>query len=173
MVLAWILMLFAPVAAGAEAYRRHTAGGSAPPIGAGARQIVAAGLLTNLVGALLVTVSGTGTIAATLTAPWLRNWFYRGHPLAGVGGLRLLMRGDPAALAYSHQSTAAVDGPPFLIICVVVPLLALVLTGLGTLIVWGNAATGQVDPPRGGGGPPGPEAVPDPPDGAQLAGCNR
>src|ERR1035441_8166366 len=85
MVLAWILMLFAPVAAGAEACRRHTAGGSAPPIGAGARQIVAAGLLTNLVGALLVTVSGTGTIAATLTAPWLRNWPYRGHPLAGVG----------------------------------------------------------------------------------------
>jgi hypothetical protein len=84
MVLAWILMLFAPVAAGAEACRRHTAGGSAPPIGAGARQIVAAGLLTNLVGALLVTVSGTGTIAATLTAPWLRNWPYRGHPLAGV-----------------------------------------------------------------------------------------
>ena len=81
MVLAWILMLFAPVAAGAEACRRHTAGGSAPPIGAGARQIVAAGLLTNLVGALLVTVSGTGTIAAT---PWLRNWLYRGHPLAGV-----------------------------------------------------------------------------------------
>jgi hypothetical protein len=158
-VLAWILMLFAPVAAGAEAYRRHRAAGPAQPIGFGARQIVAAGLLTNLVGALSVTVFGTGTIAAMLTTPWLRNWLYRGHPLAGVGGLRLLVRGDPAALAYSHQITAAVDAPPFLIICMVFPLLALVLTGLGALIA-GNAAPGQVDSPRGGGGRPGPEAMP-------------
>jgi hypothetical protein len=113
-VLAWILMLLAPVAAGAEAYRRCTAAGSAPPIGVRARQIAAAGLLTNLVAALLVTVSGTGTIAAMLTAPWLRNWLYRGQPLAGVGRLRLLVQGDQAALAYSHQITAAVDAPPFL-----------------------------------------------------------
>jgi hypothetical protein len=161
-VLAWILMLFAPVAAGAEAYRRRTAAGSAAPIGAGARQIVAAGLLTNLVGALVVTVFGTGTIAAMLTAPWLRNWLYRGDPLAGVGGLRLLVQGDPAALAYSHQITAAVDAPPFLIICLVFPLLALLLTGVGALIVWGGAATSRVDAPRGDDGPPGPEAVPDP-----------
>ena len=167
-------MIFAPVAAGAEAYRRHTAAGSAPPIGAGAwaRQIVAAGLLTNLVGALVVTVSGTGTIAAMLTAPWLRNWLYRGHPLAGVGGLRLLVQGDPAALAYSHQITAAVDAPPFLIICLVFPLLALALTGLGALIMWGGAVTGQVAAPRGGGGPPGAETAPDPPDGARLAGSH-
>jgi hypothetical protein len=147
------------VAAGAAAYRRQCATGSAEPISVIARQIVAAGLLTNLVGALLATVAGTGTIAAMLTAPWLRNWLYRGHPLAGVDGLRLLVRGDPAALAYSHQITAAVDAPPFVIICVVFPLLALALTGLGALIVWGNAATGQVAPARGCGGRSGPEAV--------------
>ena len=172
-VLAWILMIFAPVVAGIMAYRRHTAAGPAPMSGSGARQFVAAGLLTNLVGALLVTISGSGTIAAMLTAPWLRNWLYRSHPLAGVGGLQLLVRGDPGALAYSHEITAAVDAPPFLIICVVFPLLALVLTGLGALIVRGNAATGQADPPPADGGPPGPQAVPGPPDGAQLAGCNR
>jgi hypothetical protein len=157
--LAWILMLVAPVAAGAEAYRRHAAAGSASPIGAGARQVLAAGLLTNLVAALLVTLSGTGTIAAMLTAPWLRNWLYRDHPLAGVGGLRLLVQGDPAALAYSHQITAAVDAPPFLIICLVFPLLALVLSGVGALVAVGNAVTGRVDAARGDGGPPGPEAV--------------
>ena len=157
-VLAWILMLCAPVAAGAEAYRRHTAAGSASPIGAGARQFVAAGLLTNLVGALLVTLFGTGTIAAMLTAPWLRNWLYRGHPLAGVGGLRLLVQGDPAALAYSHQITAAVDAPPFLIICLVFPLLALLLTGLGVLMARGYGPTGRVDAPRGDGGCPAPAA---------------
>jgi hypothetical protein len=85
----------------------------------------------------------------------------------------ILWQGDPAALAYSHQVTAAVDAPPLLIICVVFPLLALALTGLGALIVWGNAATGQADPPRGGGDGPGPKAVPDPPAGAQLAGSDR
>jgi hypothetical protein len=143
--LAWILMLSAPVAAGFEAYRRYTAAGSASPSGGGTRQIVAAGLLANLVGGLLVIVSGTGTIAAMLSAPWLRNWLYRGHPLAGVGGSRLLVQGDPAALAYSHQITAAVDAPPFLIICVVFPLLAFALTGLGALIVRANAAVGQVE----------------------------
>ena len=45
-VLAWILMLFAPVAAPVVAQRRYTASGSAPPLaGASARQVVAAGLL--------------------------------------------------------------------------------------------------------------------------------
>ena len=53
----------------------------------------------------------------------------------------------------------------------VFPLLALGLTGLGALIVPGNAAADQADPPRGNGGPLGPDAVPDPP--AQLAGSNR
>ncbi len=167
--LAWILMLFAPVAAGVVAHRRHIASGAR--VGAGTRQIVAAGLLTSLVSTLLVTASGTGTIAAMLKADWLRDWLYHGHPLAGVGGLRLLVHGDLGALAYSHQITAAVDAPPFLIICVVFPLLALGLTGLGALIVRGNAAAGQADPPRGNGDPLGPDAVPDPP--AQLAGSNR
>ena len=159
-VLAWILMASAPVAAGTAAYRHYRAAGPAQPISAMARQIVAAGLLTNLIGALLVTLFGTGTIAAMLTAPWLRNWLYRGHPLAGVAGLRLLVQGDPAALAYSHQITAAVDAPPFLIICVVFPLVALVLTALGALTVRGDAAAGQTHPlPGGGGGPRGPAAV--------------
>ena len=147
-VLAWILMLLAPVGAGISAYRRRrTASGAARPAIAAARQIVAAGLLASLVSAMLATIGGSGTIAAVLTAPWLRNWVYRDDPLAGVGGLRLLVQGDPGALAYSHQITAAVDAPPFLIICVVFPLLALVLTGLGTLVVWG-VATGRAEPPR-------------------------
>lgn len=132
--LAWILMLFAPVAAGVAACRRYTASGSAAPGSARARQVLAAGLLTNLVAALFVTVAGTCTIAAMLTAPWLRNWLYRGHPLAGVDGLRLLVRGNAAALTYSHQITAAVDAPPFLIICMLFPLLALVVTAGSALV---------------------------------------
>ena len=105
---------------------------------------MAAGLLTSLTGALSITVGGTSTIAAMLKAAWLRNWMYHGHQLSGVAGLRLLLRGNPGALTYSHEITAAVDAPPFLIICIVFPLIALTLTGLGALIMWGNAAAGQV-----------------------------
>ena len=85
MVLAWSLLFGAPVAAGVVADRRYTASGSSvPPTGRRARQIVAAGLLTDLVGALFVTVSGTGTIAAMQKAAWLRNWLYHGHLLSGA-----------------------------------------------------------------------------------------
>ena len=73
---------------------------------------MAAGLLTNLVGALFVTVSGTGTIAVMLKAAWLRDWLYHGqHRLFGVGGLPPLLRGDPGVITYSHEITAAVDAP--------------------------------------------------------------
>jgi len=48
-----------PVAAAVVAQRRYTASGSAPPLaGASARQVVAAGLLTNLVSALFVAFLG-------------------------------------------------------------------------------------------------------------------
>jgi hypothetical protein len=164
--LAWILVLLGPVAAGIIACRRHTASGSGSPLGSGARQIVAAGLLASVVSALFVIVAGSGTIAAMIRAAWLRNWLYHGHLLAGVGGLRLLLRADPAALAYGHQVTAAVDAPPFLIICVVFPLIALGLTGLGALITRGHAATGQTGPAHGRGGPLGPEPVADTPAGS-------
>jgi hypothetical protein len=93
----------------------------------------------------------------------------RDHMLSGVAGLRFLVQGNPGALTYSHQITAAVDAPPFLIICMIFPLVALVLAGLGALELRGNAGH-QAVPPRWGGAPPGPEPVPDPPQGVQLAG---
>jgi hypothetical protein len=171
-VLAVITLFGAPVTAMVAADRRYsTPAGSARLTGARLRQILAASLLTGLSGALFVTVSGTGTIAAMLTAPWLRNWLYHGHLLSGVDGLHLLLRGNPAALTYSHQITAAVDAPPFLLICLIFPVLALLLAGVGALALAGEVP-GPVDPPRRGG-PPGPEVVPEPPDGAQLADCNR
>jgi len=40
---------------------------------------MAAGLLTSLVGALLVTVLGMGTTAVMLKEAWLRNWLYHGR----------------------------------------------------------------------------------------------
>jgi hypothetical protein len=173
MALAVISMFAAPVVAMVAADRRYTRpAGTARPTAARLRQLVAAGLLTSMFGAVFVTVCGTGTIAAMLRAPWLRNWLYQGHLLSGVYRLQPLLRGNPAALVYSHQITAATDAPPFLIICIIFPLVALVLTGLAALTV-GMADTGQAKPPRPGGGQPGPELLPDPPDGAQLADSTR
>ena len=173
-VLAWILLFGAPVAAALVAERRYTAPGSPPRrAGARARQVVAAGLLTNLVGALFVTVLGTGTTAMMLKAAWLRTWLYHGqHLLFGVAGLRQLLRDDLGAVMYSHELTAGVDAATYLIICIAFPLTALALTGWATLSLSDGAATGPCGPRRGGG-PPGPESAPDPPANAQLAGSDR
>jgi hypothetical protein len=174
-LLAWILVLFAPVAAGFVAQWRHTASGSAAPPASVARQVVAAGLLTNLVGALLVAALGTGTIALMLKAAWLRNWLYPGrHQFFGIAGLRSLLDGDLAAITYSHELTASVDASIFLVMCVAFPLIALALAGLAALGALANAEPQQGgDPPRGGGGPPAPTAMPDGPAGAQLATLTR
>jgi hypothetical protein len=167
--LAVALLFGAPVTAMVTADRRYTARGrSAQPTGARIRQVLAAAVLTGLAGALFVTVTGTGTIAAMLSAPWLRNWIYHGHLLSGVTGLQLLLRGHPAALTYSHQITAAADAPPFLMICIIFPLIALALAGLGAL-AFAASATCQAGPPLAGSGPPGPDAAPDSPGSAQLA----
>jgi hypothetical protein len=167
-VLAVILLFGCPVTAMAVADRRSAGRGRlARPTGARIRQMLAAALLTALVGALSVTVAGTGTIAAMLTAPWLRNWLYHGHRLSGVARLQFLVRGNPAALTYSHQITAAADAPAYLIICLIFPLTALVLAGLGALAL-ATAEYGRSDQAGGGGGSA-PEVIPDPPGGVQLA----
>ncbi len=175
-LLAWILVLSAPVAAGLVAKRRYMASaGAAPPASAVARQFMAAGLLTNLIGALLVTALGTGTTALMLRAAWLRNWLYHGQrQFFGIAGLRSLLDGNLAAITYSHKLTASVDVSIFLVMCVAFPLIALALTGLPALDALGSAGAEQGgDPPRGGGSPPAPKAVPGGPGGAQLAALIR
>lgn len=136
---------------------------------------MAAGLLTNLIGALLVAALGTGTTALMLRAAWLRNWLYHGQrQFFGIAGLRSLLDGDQAAITYSHELTASVDTSIFLVMCVAFPLIALALTGLPALYALGGAEAEQGgDPPRGGGGPPAPKAVPGGPGGAQLAALTR
>jgi hypothetical protein len=175
-LLAWILVLFAPVTAGFVALRCYTAAGSAATPGpAVARQVLAAGLLTNLVGALLVAAVGTGTTALMLRAAWLRNWLYHGHrQFFGIAGLRSLLNGNLAAITYSHELTASVNSSMFLFMCVAFPLIALALAGMAALGALGSAEAEQGgDPPRGGGGPPAPKAVRDGPGGAQLPALTR
>ena len=170
-LLAWLLLLFGPVAAAVIADRRHTASSSSPPpTGDMIRQMMAAGLLTSLVGALFVTVLGTGTTAVMLKVAWLRNWLYHGpHLLYGVQNLSSDLRTLPA-IAYSHELTGSVDAGVFFAICLIFPLIALGLTWCVAMIRTDYAEPAPDDPRRGGGGPPGPEPTADPPDGGQLAG---
>ena len=84
-----------------------------------------------------------------LTAPWLRNWVFRGHHLlSGVAGLRFLVQGDPGALAYSHQITAAADAAPFLILCIAFPVVASLVTACAASARVAPAAVGQGSPGR-------------------------
>jgi hypothetical protein len=169
-LLAWLLLLGGPVTAAIVADRRFTASGSTPPPdGDRTRQMMAAGLLTSLVGALLVTVLGMGTTAVMLKEAWLRNWLYHGqHLLYGVQNLSADLRTLPA-IAYSHQLTGSVDAGVLNAIIIFFPLIALAPTACAAVSRTDGAAPGQGDPRRGGGGPPGPGPAPDPPDGGQPA----
>ncbi len=167
-LLAWLLLLGGPVTAAVIADQRYTPSGSSPPpAGARVRQMMAAGLLTSLTGALLVTVLGMGTTAVMLKAAWLRNWLYHGqHLLYGVQNLSSDLRTLPA-IAYSHELTGSVDAGVLNAIIIFFPLIALVPTVCVAVIRTDYAEPAPGDPRRGGGGPPGPGPAPVPPDGGQ------
>jgi hypothetical protein len=167
-LLAWLLLLGGPAAAAVIADRRYAAPGSAPPpAGDRVRQMMAAGLLTSLVGALSVTVMGMGTTAAMLKAAWLRNWLYHGpHLLYGVRNLSSVLR-TSSAIAYGHELTGSVDAQVLNVIIIFFPLIALVPAWCVAMSRTIDPTAGLGDPRPGGGGPPGPEPAPDPPDGSR------
>jgi hypothetical protein len=168
-LLAWLLVSGGPVTAAMIADRRYTASSSSPPsAGDRTRQMMAAGLLTSLAGALLVTVLGTGTTAVMLKEAWLRNWLYHGsHLLYGVQDVSFALRTLPA-IAYSHELTGSMDSGVFLVMFILFPVIAAVVTAITALGRTGSAAAGQAGPRPGGGGPPGPQPTPDPSGGGQL-----
>ena len=152
-VLAWILLLGGPAAAAVVAgWRCRGPGRSLPPAEADAKvtQGIAAGVLANLVGALLVTVLGLGTIALTIKAAWLRPWVYHGQHLS-------------AAAAYSHELTASGNSGNtgmYAVMCVVFPFIGLVMSMVGGL-VWlslEHACGGPVRPAARWRWPGGPRA---------------
>ena len=84
MVLAWILLFGGPVAAGVLAGWRYCRrpGRSVKLALARIKQGIVAGVLANLVGALFVTVLGTGIIALTIKVARLRPWVYHAQHLS-------------------------------------------------------------------------------------------
>ena len=105
-----------------------------------------AGILTTGVGALIVAVLGTGTVALMPRAAWLRHWLYPGQHLT-------------AAAVHSRELTASNGSGAYGLILIAFPIIGLFLGifSSAAVVEWSG-------PPPGGGGPAGPDPVPEPPD---------
>ena len=155
--LAWILLFSAPFVAGALAGKRcYVPDDPGQASAARSWQGLAAGLVCNGVGALTVTVLGTGTTALMLKSAWLRGWLYHGQHLT-------------ASALYGRELNASGAVVFYALICVAFPVIGLMMGPAGS----GYAnATGPQPDGGGPGSPPGPvrpEPIPDPPGGGQIA----
>jgi len=157
-VLAWILLFGGPAAAALLAARRYCRkpGRSVKLALARINQGIVAGVLANLVGALFVTILGTGTIALTIKVAWPRPWVYHAQHLS-------------AAAAYRHEFAASQNTGMYAVMCVVFPLIGLLMGALGVGCFMPVPRQSGPQPGNGGGGGPGPEPTPDPPDGGRRA----
>jgi hypothetical protein len=142
--LAWVLLFGAPTAAGALAARRRY-GPDDPGRASAARawQAFAAGLVSNGVGALTVTMLGTGTTALMLKSAWVRDWLYHGQHLT-------------ASAVYGRELYASQDVAFYGVICVAFPIIGAIMGTLGSgmasmtgpLTKWSRPPSRQ--PSRGG-----------------------
>jgi hypothetical protein len=120
-VMAWILLFGAPLVAGAIAgWRCHVPGDAGEASASRAWQGFAAGLVSSGIGALVVTVLGTGTTALLVRSASVRHWLYHGHPLT-------------ASAVYGRELYATQSVAGYFVLLVGFPLIGLVLglTGAG------------------------------------------
>jgi hypothetical protein len=151
-LLAWVLLFGGPVLAGVVAARCYHGPGSPEQIQkAKIRQTAVAGFLATAVGALMVAVLGTATIALMPRAGWVLHWLYPGQHL-------------PAAVAYAHELAASVRADNYGMILLIFPVIGLLMGLAGG----GMAAPAPLPGPPPGGGPPR-QPTPDPPGGIRLA----
>ena len=153
--LAWILVFGAPLVAGALAGRRcHVEDDPAQAAVTQTWQGFAAGAVSGGVGAMLVTMLGTGTTALMVRSAWVRDLLYHGQHLT-------------ASAVYGRELYASQDVSAYIILFLGFPFIGLVMGLVGT----GFANLKPRLPDGGGpGGPPGPggpEPLPAPPDGGR------
>jgi hypothetical protein len=156
-LLAWVVLLAGPVLAGVVAFRCYRGPGSPEQVtNVRVRQVAVAGCLAATVGALMVAVLGTVTVAAMPRAGWVMHWLYPGQHLS-------------PALAFSSQVTASVRVVDYGLILLAFPVIGLIIGLAGVGWVVGGPAEPPGAPP--GGGPPRPPGrpAPDPPGGMRLA----
>jgi hypothetical protein len=141
--LAWVLLFGAPVAAGALAGSRcHWPEDPGQQSTARAWQGFAAGLVSNGVGALTVTVLGISTTALMLKSAWVRGWLYHGQHLT-------------ASAVYGRELYASGNVAFYVVICVIFPIIGLIagLVGSGsanTLRPQPGSDAGELTVPRSG-----------------------
>jgi hypothetical protein len=155
--LTWILLFGAPLVAGAIAGRRcHVPDDPGQASVARTWQGFAAGVVSCGVGAVFVTVFGTGTTALLVNSAWVRGLLYHGQHLT-------------ASAIYGRELFATQDVAGYAFLCAALTIIGLVmgLAGAGFAHATGALPDGG-RPPRPPG-PAGPEPVPDSPDGGRLA----
>jgi len=114
-LLAWVLLFGAPALAAVVAVRcYHGPGSPEHAFKARIRLAVTAGFLTTAIGALVVSVLGTATIALMPRAGWVLHWLYPGQHLS-------------PALAYSYELTASVRTDGYGLILLFFPVVGLVV----------------------------------------------
>ena len=138
--LAWVLLFGAPVAAGALAGSRgHGPEDPGQPATTRAWQGFAAGLVSNGVGALTVTVLGVSTTALMLKSAWVRGWLYHGQHLT-------------ASAVYGRELYASGNVAFYGVICVGFPIIGLIMGLAGARIRQRDRpAAGQRRPGRSAG----------------------
>ena len=154
--LAWVLLFSAPFVAGALAAKRcYVSDDPEEASVARAWQGFAAGLVSNGVGALTVTVLGTGTTALMLKSAWVRGWLYYGQHLT-------------ASAVYGRELYASQNVGFYCLICVAFPIIGLMMGVIGSASASATGPLPDNGGPPGPPGPPRPEPVPDP-GGGRLA----
>jgi hypothetical protein len=158
--LAWILVFCAPLAAGVLAARRcHVTGDPGEVSVARAWQGFAAGVVSGGVGAVFLTVSGTGTTALLVRSAGVRAWLWHGQHLT-------------ASAVYGRELYASQNVQGYLLLLFAFPILGLIMGLAGAGLGMPVPRLPDRDGPGGPGGPPGPggsEPMPDPPDGGRQA----
>jgi hypothetical protein len=155
--LTWILLFGAPLVAGAIAARRYYAQDEdGDPSVARTWQGFAAGVVSAGVGAVFVTVFGTGTTALLVNSAWLRDLLYHGQHLT-------------ASAIYGRELFATQDVHGYPWICAAFPVIGLLMGLLGAGLANATGPRPDGGHPPGHPDPPGPEALPDPPDGGRRA----
>ena len=131
--LAWILLFGAPLVAGIIAGLRCYVPDDPGEAGvARAWQGFAAGLVSGGVGALFVTVLGSGSVALLVKSAWVRDWLYQGQHVT-------------ASAVYGRELFASqnVTAYPFLLVAFPVIGLVLGLTGAGIANVAASSRAGS------------------------------
>ena len=113
--LAWILLLCGPLAAGGMAGRLYRGPDSPSQVDtARVWQGAAAGFLATGIGALIVTVVGTGTIALMPRSGGLLHWLYPGQHLS-------------AAVVRERELWASLNASGYFLILLAFPVIGLIL----------------------------------------------